>query len=206
MAQGSREASKSQISSKNTLKSTQYPEEHCPNRSVLFINHYSIDGTGQAHGPDRKTVGTHVQRIIRVRKRLDAEVKLKSRTSDGSLLAFRFKDTTKDTPTPSELQTPISVQYHLCLAPDLSGLRAFSQEACKLKEIARNLLDQVTWGRKLAKCTHLPETIPLQLSEILPLSSPNGLLDSILTEAFSACKSAKIAFQYCEYIYIFAID
>jgi hypothetical protein len=198
MAQTSRAASESQTSSKHRLKSTHSLEEHPPNRTVLFINHYSIDGAGKSHGPDRRTIGTHVQRIIRVQKRVDAEVKLRSRISDGSLLEFRFKDAAEDEVATSALQPFILVPNDLPSRPGHFSNKGLSQEACKLDEIELDPFDRVTPEGEHEEASLMLETIQLRLFELHEPSLFAGPFDSVLQERFPDRKPAKIAIHFCE--------
>ena len=54
-----------------------YGKEGFHPKAVLFINHYATDGAHEVHRPNRSTVGSHVQRVIRHNKRINAEFRLK---------------------------------------------------------------------------------------------------------------------------------
>lgn len=47
--------------------------------SLLFINNHITNGSQNVHRPDRRTVGSHVQRVIRKRKQLNTTLRLMPR-------------------------------------------------------------------------------------------------------------------------------
>lgn len=52
-------------------------KKHPQQRAVLFINHYAASGSQEVHRPNRSIVGSHVQRVIRHNKRMNAEFRLR---------------------------------------------------------------------------------------------------------------------------------
>ncbi len=59
-------------------------------RALLFINHYTGMGSLSTHRPDRSTVGSHVQRVIRRKKRMSTEFKLRPVMKGGVRSGFFF--------------------------------------------------------------------------------------------------------------------
>ena len=53
---------------------------------LLFVNHHLVNGSQNICRPDRRIVGSHVQRVIRKRKRLSAEIRLMPVKFRGPLL------------------------------------------------------------------------------------------------------------------------
>ena len=52
-------------------------------KAILFINHYTIGETQGVDRPDRKTISSHVQKVIRQTKLVDASIRLKPAACGG---------------------------------------------------------------------------------------------------------------------------
>lgn len=66
----------------NVLKSNDSSQDGM----LLFVNQHLVKGSQTVCRPDRRIVGSHVQRVIRKRKRLSAEIRLMPATFRGTLL------------------------------------------------------------------------------------------------------------------------
>jgi hypothetical protein len=78
---------KSRSNEDDRIEETQAtPTEKSP---LLFINHYREGPTTRRSGPDRTTVGVHVQRTIRKKKQHDIMMRLNSRELTGAIPRYR---------------------------------------------------------------------------------------------------------------------
>ena len=65
------------LESRSNQNSSVHGNKHSRQRAVLFINHYVARGSHEVHRPNRSIVGSHVQRVIRHKKQINAKFKLR---------------------------------------------------------------------------------------------------------------------------------
>lgn len=150
--------------SQNASDSTSYtrctPEgskQRTESQKFLFINRYSVDQNRKSHGPDRQTVGAHVQRAVRQEKCTTARKKLRSAISGDMQFRYRSRDTTDvETLIPSRQFSASEHQNFRC-GCCVAKSRALAQAACnsidqRLDSSSRQALEE-----KLEKASLLLE-------------------------------------------------
>lgn len=198
MAQGSRKASDSNPRTEGMSDWSRNPKQPIESQKVLFINRYSVDPTCKPHGPDRKTVGAHVQRAIRTKKRIDSSLKLRTSVLSEVFSRYRSRSVVQDEILTSSIQWSTFAENSLRLGPNVAihrklAQRTFTANDLKLGFSSRNPLED-----QLEKASILLGTVQLRLSKLPGPLLGTGLFDIAMSGELSKSRPAKTVFQFCE--------
>ena len=197
VARGSREMSDSNSYIKRTPERALDPKQHAERRKLLFINCFSVDRTRKSHNPDKKTIGAHVQRIIRKTKRIDAAIKLKPVTSDKMVLRYHSRDTTEDEVVALTSQCSGVGNRNVSLGHDVAKCPPLAQTASNLDELKSEPSSRQNSEDQLKKVLILLERMVLRLPKVCePLGTE--VFDTVVSGGLSDSRLAKTVFQFCE--------
>lgn len=172
--------------------------QHTESRELLFINRYSVDQDRKAHGPDRQTISTHVQRIIRQEKRMAARESLRT-TIPGGKQSRRDSNYTADAGARlSPHQCSTSEQRDLQCGCFYARSRLLAQTVSTSSDQTPDFSSRQALELKLEKTSTLLETMQMHLSKI-PEPLPGA--SSLNIRALSTSKTAKTLLSFCESSY-----
>jgi hypothetical protein len=169
--------------------------QNTESRKLLFINRYSVDQDGKTHGPDRQTISTHVQRIVRQEKRMAARENLKPTIPEGRQCRHESKYTVDVGARLSPHQCSASRQRNLQCGCFYAKPRLLAQTVSTSSDQTPNFSSRQAVGLKLEKTSSLLETMQIQLSNV-PESLPGA--SSLEIRALSTSKIAKTVLSFCE--------
>ena len=175
---------KSRFDEDDRIEETQAtPTEKSP---LLFINHYREGPTTRRSGPDRTTVGVHVQRTIRKKKQHDIMMRLNSRELTGVIARYRGVREDADNRVISPRQHSVYPIHHPLQTPSIPTVR--------------NL--HFTFERNLATQFHLQrqngdgDQIAHHRHFTIPTPAPPS--NAVIPSPHPRSRSGEIAFKFCE--------
>ena len=159
------------------------PVEKSP---LLFINHYGEGLTTRRSGPDRTTVGVHVQRIIRQKKQHDIMMRLTSKEYPKEVPGYRGTSADIDNRFTSSHQHSIYPLYHQIQIPSSSVIQNLHLTSKRMLEAQFCLQLWTRNGDQIAR--HQQFTRP----SLAPRS------DSVIPSSHLRLRSGEIALKFCK--------
>ena len=197
MARGSRDVSDLKSYIKDGLEGAVDPKRHAARRKLLFINCFSVDRTCKSHNPDRKTIGSYVQRRIRQTKRINAGMKLKHVTAGKVAFRYHSRDITEDEVVASPSQWSGFGDRKFRLGRGFAKRPSPTQTASNLDELKSEPSSRKNSEDQLKKALSLLERMVLRLPKVCePLGTE--VFGTVISGDLPDSRLAKTVFQFCE--------
>lgn len=172
--------------------------QYTESRKLLFINRYSVDQDRKTHGPDRQTISTHVQRVIRQEKRMAARENLRPTIPEATQSRHDSKYTADVGARLSPRQCSASEQRDLQCGCFYARSRLLAQTVSTSSDQTPDFSSRQALELRLEKMSSLLETMQMQHSKI-PEPLPGA--SSLDIRALSTSKTAKTVLSFCESSY-----
>ena len=165
--------------------------------TLLFINHYREGPTTRRSGPDRTTVGVHVQRIIRNKKQHDIMMRLNSRAHPKEVAGYRGTSADTDNRLTSSHQHSVYPLHHPLQIPLNSVFKNLHLTSKQNSEAQFCLQLRTGNGEQIARHqTLIRSTFALPPDVVTSTWHPFLRSDEI---ALKFCESSSwlVAFEFC---------